>query len=213
MGRCLKHKEGEMTHFWRNTKWTNRLIVTAIVALVLAFHYGNAEGQTSWTLELQSYQRQGAAPDPFLSAYTTHKLGEKVSVASFVAFTKTWGEGLAGPAYILSTEPFIEIGLMAGFEQPNFGVRGGGSLFAERNGTTLFGFYERGAGTDNHWYVATLLHEVGGGVSVGLHAQRFQGIGGRANISSGPLTFWVAPVWNPESNWARGLATAVSTRF
>lgn len=119
---------------------------------------------------------------------------DRLSVTATLVVTPDYGEAYIGPTWMPSEH--FSLGIAGGIEIADDPWRVAGTLYGRHKRLWALGIVEYG-GT-GLWYKALASYDVGP-VSLGVLAQRFDGIGPRIAGSYKGFELWAAPLYDPEA--------------
>ncbi|MEX2405170.1 MAG: hypothetical protein WD579_01045 [Candidatus Paceibacterota bacterium] len=186
------------------------LITLFTIATLVILSALPAEAQTNWQIDAQVLFRDGAR-ESLTGVFTTHSITESSVIAwSYLGVSPSWGEALGGPAFAsASANSYFEVGVGAGVEQPTFTPRFGAYALYVRGPADVFLFLEWGDATGS-WYYLTSHYAVGRNISLGVHAQRYVGVGPRVRYGIGPAYIAGTYTYDHEVEmWAPGVSTGI----
>ncbi len=195
-----------------------RLLVLAIFFL-LPFSVSSAQS-SFWVESMNTMSKTGdVAPQVNISG--THNVSKKLSVFIWSLNSSGWGEGIVGMTY--SPKAGIEMSLGVGVEKNVNPGRMQGALFLAKHSFSIYTAAELGG--SGYWYLVqpnwNLVSKPDSSLSiskfgVGIRAQRFAGIGPRAQVVflRGRVMAWVVPIAiDPEVDGSRNAILAVRLNY
>lgn len=164
-----------------------------LFAILFVFAAMLASAQTFLVVEqYETFERSTetrgntATTDLWLQQSIKGRLGAFVWAQAGRGYQQTY----AGPS--LKITDWLEAGIGGGVEHGDFEGRKrlGSFVYAAKGSDSLFGVYENGA--SGRWFIAVYGHRFNKWLSLGMHAQDYEGIGPRLEITKGGITVWTS---------------------
>ncbi|MFT5280815.1 MAG: hypothetical protein ACI9AR_000251 [Flavobacteriaceae bacterium] len=169
-----------------------------VLLITICLFYTSIFSQTMFKVENFNYFDYGNSDNfkAVANIYAQKKISDKISVYSFFAVNKVWGEGFLGVKY----SPFKKLSLAfgAGMESHEDLWRTNHSVFVGDDKISLFYYGE--IGSSGNWFSIEAKYRITNPtkstkLKIGVLARKYFGVGPRLDIyTKSGLYFWTCPV-------------------
>jgi hypothetical protein len=154
-------------------------------------------------LELYGKFNSDSSIEPIIDYGGSKAINSKLSVIYFGLVRKEWSQALIGLSYVASNSLVFSSSI--GIEQGKNSPRYAGSIWMQKNKTSLLLLGELGGGKDNYLYKINLFNQLTDEFSFGVSFWRYHGLGPnfRLLIPCIESTIWIMPAYDIEINQER----------
>lgn len=197
------------------------IIRLLVLVIFLFFPTSTLSAQSSFWLESMNTVSKNGDVTPQVNISGTHTVSKKLSVFIWSLNSSGWGEGIAGVTF--TPKAGVEMSFGVGVEKDVNPGRMQGALFLAKRNFSIYTAAELGG--SGYWYLVqpnwNLVSKPDStlGISkfgVGIRAQRFAGIGPRAQVVffRGRVMMWAVPIAiDPEVDGSRNAVLAVRLNY